>query len=144
MALVRNIKKDYSSEVRSIIDNNDDIDLLQSCSSLIKDMIDIDNMKESIDKMQKELLEREEKLLSDDSRVMFSFFLNGMEQEQIAAIGDKVLGRISVLNRKKEEEDNKIAAKNKDAEQDQKQGSKSEEQDGNIDEPSISSEEEVE
>lgn len=144
MALVRNIKKDYSSEVRSIIDNNDDIDLLQSCSSLIKDMIDIDNMKESIDKMQKELLEREEKLLSDDSRVMFSFFLNGMEQEQIAAIGDKVLGRISVLNRKKEEEDNKIAAKNKDAEQDQKQDSQSEEQDGNIDEPSISSEEEVE
>jgi len=103
MALKREIKNTSINRAKEMINSCDDLEFLKPCADLIKRMIDIEETKEHILKMQENLVKMEENLLCDDSSIVFSFLLAGLEPSEIGPVGDSVKGRLSILQKKENE-----------------------------------------
>lgn len=83
-------------EFQEIVNGIDDEELLGVAEELLREMIEIENMKEQI-------REREEKL-SDGKRATFWFFTLGLDLEQIDLAAQTVIGRKRFLKDKMERE----------------------------------------
>ncbi len=116
MSLVRTKKQSPIKRIESIINENEDITMLESFSGLIKDMIHIENLDDEILRKQREKEELQSNMYKEESRVMLSFFLAGLDSAEIASVGDKIKGRIGTINRLKEAASAKEASS--DAEED--------------------------
>jgi hypothetical protein len=116
MSLVRTKKQDPVQRIASIINQNEDATMLESFSGLIKDMIEIENIDDEIAKKIKQKADIEKNMYNDESRVMLSFFLAGLDSAQIASVGDKIKGRIGMINRLNQKPEDADSEKTEDAE----------------------------
>ena len=116
MSLVRTKKQDPVQRIASIINQNEDPTMLESFSGLIKDMIDIENIDDEIAKKIRQKADIEKNMYNDESRVMLSFFLAGLDSAQIASVGDKIKGRIGMINRLNQKPEDADSEKTEDAE----------------------------
>jgi DNA-directed RNA polymerase specialized sigma24 family protein len=80
-------------EVRSIIDSSDDLEMMKSCQGLLRDIIKINDLEETLEKARAALYE-------EQKRRFFSFFVEGLPPLEIAALADKCSGRVKVLEKK--------------------------------------------
>jgi len=87
-------------EVRSIIDNSDDVEMMKACQGLLRDIIKINDLEETLEKARAALYE-------EHKRRFFSFFVEGLPPLEIAALADKCSGRVKVLERRAEKEEKK-------------------------------------
>jgi DNA-directed RNA polymerase specialized sigma24 family protein len=87
-------------EVRSIIDNSDDVEMMKSCQGLLRDIIKINDLEETLEKARAALYE-------EQKRRFFSFFVEGLPPLEIAALADKCSGRVKVLEKRAEKEEKK-------------------------------------
>lgn len=85
-------------EVRSIIDNSDDVEMMKSCQGLLRDIIKINDLEETLEKARAALYE-------EQKRRFFSFFVEGLPPLEIAALADKCSGRVKVLEKRAEKEE---------------------------------------
>ena len=90
-------------EARSVIDSSDDTELMKACQGLLRDMIKINDLEESLEKARAALYE-------EQKRRFFSFFLEGLPPLEIAALADKCSGRVKVLEKRAELEAEKKKA----------------------------------
>jgi hypothetical protein len=116
MSLVRTKKQDPVQRIASIINQNEDATMLESFSGLIKDMIEIENIDDEIAKKIRQKADIEKNMYNDESRVMLSFFLAGLDSAQIASVGDKIKGRIGMINRLNQKPEDADSEKTEDAE----------------------------
>ena len=116
MSLVRTKKQDPVQRIASIINQNEDATMLESFSGLIKDMIEIENIDDEIAKKIRQKADLEKIMYNDESRVMLSFFLAGLDSAQIASVGDKIKGRIGMINRLNQKPEDADSEKTEDAE----------------------------
>jgi hypothetical protein len=116
MSLVRTKKQDPVQRIDSIINQNEDATMLESFSGLIKDMIEIENIDDEIAKKIRQKADLEKNMYNDESRVMLSFFLAGLDSAQIASVGDKIKGRIGMINRLNQKPEDADSEKTEDAE----------------------------
>ena len=116
MSLVRTKKQDPVQRIASIINQNEDATMLESFSGLIKDMIEIENIDDEIAKKIRQKADLEKNMYNDESRVMLSFFLAGLDSAQIASVGDKIKGRIGMINRLNQKPEDADSEKAEDAE----------------------------
>lgn len=116
MSLVRTKKQDPVQRIASIINQNEDATMLKSFSGLIKDMIEIENIDDEIAKKIRQKADIEKNMYNDESRVMLSFFLAGLDSAQIASVGDKIKGRIGMINRLNQKHEDADSEKTEDAE----------------------------
>jgi hypothetical protein len=116
MSLVRTKKQDPVQRIASIINQNEDATMLESFSGLIKDMIEIENIDDEIAKKIRQKADLEKNMYNDESRVMLSFFLAGLDSAQIASVGDKIKGRIGMINRLNQKPEDADSEKTEDAE----------------------------
>jgi len=87
-------------EVRSIIDSSDDVEMMKSCQGLLRDIIKINDLEETLEKSRAALYE-------EQKRRFFSFFVEGLPPLEIAALADKCSGRVKVLEKRAEKEERK-------------------------------------
>ena len=87
-------------EVRSIIDNSDDVEMMKACQGLLRDIIKINDLEETLEKARAALYE-------EQKRRFFSFFVEGLPPLEIAALADKCSGRVKVLEKRAEKEEKK-------------------------------------
>ena len=93
----KNKKFNRFEEFRSVIDSSEDLDMMKACQGLLRDMIKINDLEETLEKARAALYE-------EQKRRFFSFFAEGMEPLEIAALADKCSGRVKVLENKLEKE----------------------------------------
>lgn len=88
-------KKKFSrlEEVRSVIEDTDDLELMLACQGLLRDKMEISNMAETMKKL-------EDGLYTESKRNFFSFFVEGMDPNEISALADKCGGRVKILEKK--------------------------------------------
>lgn len=77
------------SEFQELVNDIKDQDLLEVAEGLLRDMVEIQDMKERI--------ERLEEGLSEGKRAAFWFFAMGLDREQIDLATNTVIGRKRVL-----------------------------------------------
>lgn len=82
---------------RQVIDTTDDLEMMKVCQGLLRDLIAINDMQENLDKMKSALYE-------EQKRAFYSFFVEDLPPVEVAALADKVTGRVKVLERKAERE----------------------------------------
>ena len=82
---------------RKVIDTTDDLEMMKICQGLLRDIITINDMQENLDKMKGALYE-------EQKRAFYSFFVDDLPPVEVAALADKVTGRVKVLERKAEKE----------------------------------------
>jgi hypothetical protein len=97
MSLKRNIKKDGLSRIREIVDSSEDIAMLEPCLALVKDMIDIENLNHQIKLLSKQISEKEKNILDDERRMAYYLHLLKLSPEEVSAVGDRVKGRMRVI-----------------------------------------------
>jgi len=85
-------------EVRSVIDNSDDVEMMKACQGLLRDIIKINDLEETLEKARAALYE-------EQKRRFFSFFVEGLPPLEIAALADKCSGRVKVLEKRAEKEE---------------------------------------
>lgn len=113
-------KFDRFEEFRSIIDSTEDKEMMNNCLALLRDLIKINDLEQTIENIRNDLYK-------DTKRHIFSFFVEGLSAEKIASLADKTSGRIKFLSAK-EEKANEQKAK---AEEALKQKAESEKSDQN-------------
>lgn len=98
-------KKQFNrfEEVRSIIDSSDDLEMMKSCQGLLRDIIKINDLEETLEKARAALYE-------EQKRRFFSFFVEGLPPLEIAALADKCSGRVKVLEKRAEKDEKKGSA----------------------------------
>jgi hypothetical protein len=92
-------KKSFNrfEEVRSIIDSSDDMEMMKACQGLLRDIIKINDLEETLEKARAALYE-------EQKRRFFSFFVEGLPPLEIAALADKCSGRVKILEKRTEKE----------------------------------------
>jgi len=109
MTLKRTIKKDGLQKIREMVDLSEDLDMLSPCLDLIRDMIEIENLKHQISLLQKNIDNKESKILEDERRMAYYIYMLKLSPEEISAVGDRVKGRMRVVeNRKNKNKDSDI------------------------------------
>jgi uncharacterized protein YerC len=88
--------------MRGIIDSTDDLEMMEACLGLIRDLIQINSLEQ-----QKSQIE--ENLYKENKRRFYSFFVENLTPEEVSALGDKCSGRVRVLTEKREKEEAKKA-----------------------------------
>lgn len=88
--------------MRSIIDSTEDLEMMESCLGLIRDLIQINSLEQQKNQI-------EENLYKESKRKFYSFFVENLTPEEVSALGDKCSGRVRVLTEKKEKEEAKKA-----------------------------------
>lgn len=83
--------------MRSIIDTTQDLEMMEACLGLIRDLIQINSLEQQVSNLQ-------ENLYKEDKRRFYSFFIENLTPEEISALGDKCSGRVRILTEKKEKE----------------------------------------
>lgn len=80
------------SKFKDIVNKIQDPEILKGVESMLKDMLSIENMKEKIEMLEKDL--------STGDRAVFWFLLAGLEKEQINLASNTVVGRKRVITDK--------------------------------------------
>ena len=88
---------DNLSEFRKIIDNVSSPEELLAAQSLLRDIMHINDMRETIEKLESELASGE--------RAMFYFFASGLDSDEVIFAAEKVSGK---LNRLRDKVDKKV------------------------------------
>lgn len=104
-------KKKFSriDEFRSVLEETDDLELAKACQGLLRDKMEIANMTEMIEKLEKNLY-------TEPKRNFFSFFVEGLSPDEILALADKCGGRVKILEKKAEKQAEVDAANKSDVE----------------------------
>jgi hypothetical protein len=84
-------------QFREIIESSDNSELMESCLSLLRIMIEISDMKEKIS-------EKEKKMEEDAKMSFFKFFLEGLPDAEVSQLADKCSGRLKILQKRDEKE----------------------------------------
>lgn len=87
---------------RQVIDTTDDVEMMKACQGLLRDIITINDMQENIEKLKNSLYD-------EKKRAFYSFFVDDLPPVEVAALADKVTGRVKVLERRAEREAEKKA-----------------------------------
>jgi len=114
MSLKRNIKKDGLSRIREIVDSSEDIAMLEPCLALVKDMIEIDNLNHQIKMLTKQISEKEKNILDDERRMAYYLHLLKLSSEEVSAVGDRVKGRMRVIEERAKKLKTSEASENND------------------------------
>jgi hypothetical protein len=94
----------HLEDFREMINGIDDMDLLEEGLSMLRDMIEINEMKERLAKLESGLL--------SGQRAIFYFFTEGLDKDEVPFAAERISGRIKRLDRelqKVEREKNKKA-----------------------------------
>ena len=78
-----------------MINGIDDMDLLEEGLSMLRDMIEINEMKEKLAKL--------ESGLTSGQRAIFYFFTEGLDKDEVPFAAERISGRIKRLDRRASE-----------------------------------------
>jgi DNA-directed RNA polymerase specialized sigma24 family protein len=84
-------------EVRSIIDSSNDLEMMKACQGLLRDLIRINDLEETLEKARAALYE-------EHKRKFFSFFIDGLPPMEVASLADKCSGRVKILEKRADAE----------------------------------------
>ena len=92
----------HLEDFREMINGIDDIGLLEEGLSMLRDMIEINEMKERLSQLESKL--------TSGQRAIFYFFTEGLDKDEVPFAAERISGRIKRLDRelqKVEREKNK-------------------------------------
>lgn len=95
-------------DFRSIIESTNDREMMESCLGLLRDLMEIEAIKESLKK-------KEDSLYDDVKRSFYAFFLEGLSPEEISQLADKCSGRVKILQKKEQAEKERVEKEKTDA-----------------------------
>ena len=87
----------HLEDFREMINGIDDIDLLEEGLSMLRDMIEINEMKERLSQLESEL--------TSGQRAIFYFFTEGLDKDEVPFAAERISGRIKRLERSEPNKD---------------------------------------
>jgi hypothetical protein len=79
-------------EFRNMVDGIDDVTLLESGQSLLRDMITLSSLKEKVREL--------EEGMTEGGRAIFYFFAEELDEDEIVFAAERISGRIKRVERK--------------------------------------------
>ena len=91
-----NLNVNVFESLGQIIQNSEDVEFINVCLSLLRDKMKINDMEETIARLNEELYK-------DQKRSFFGFFAENLSPEEIQSMTDKCSGRSKFLQKKIED-----------------------------------------